>query len=269
MKTHRMNGSRLFDQGSGPPLVIVQGLHGRWEWMKPALVALSKRCRTMAYSQCGDFGSGARVDPDLGLENYVRQLDAVLDRAGVERAAVCGISFGGFVALRYAATRRNRVNALILASAPGPGWEPTAQQARWLARPWLSAPAFVTSAPFRLWPEISAALPRLGSRVGFIVRHAVRAALAPAIPSLMAERIQHARATDFSADYGRIQAPTLVVTGEEGLDRVVPVEVTRRYASAISGAEYVVMDRSGHIGVLTQPERFARIIGDFVHAHRH
>lgn len=248
--------------------MIVQGLHGRWEWMRPALVELSKRCRTIAYSLRGDFGSGMKVDPGLGLDNYVRQLDAVLDRAGVERAAVCGISFGGFVALRYAAARPERVSALILASAPGPGWEPTPQQARWLSRPWLSAPVFVASAPFRLWPEISAALPRVGSRFAFMARQALRAARAPIIPSLMAERIRDARASDFVPDCARIKAPTLVVTGEEGLDRVVPVGVSRRYASLVAGAQYVVMDRTGHIGVLTQPERFARIVTDFVHAQR-
>jgi pimeloyl-ACP methyl ester carboxylesterase len=259
----------MFDHGSGPALVIVQGLHGRWEWTKPVLTELSKQCRTIAYSLCGDFGSGVKVDPELGFDNYVRQLDGILDRAGLERAAVCGISFGGFVAVRYAAKRPERVNALILASAPGPGWEPTAQQSRWLARPWVSAPAFVLSAPFRLWPEISAALPRLGSRLAFMARHGLRAARAPIIPSLMAERIRQARAIDFGPDYAHVRAPTLVLTGEDGLDRVVPVEVTRRYASRIAGAKHVVMDRTGHIGVLTQPERFARIVAEFVHAHSH
>ena len=27
----------MFDQGSGPPVVVVQGVHGRWEWTAPAL----------------------------------------------------------------------------------------------------------------------------------------------------------------------------------------------------------------------------------------
>jgi 3-oxoadipate enol-lactonase len=259
----------MFDEGSGPPLVIVQGLHGRWEWMKPALVELSARCRTIAYSLCGDFGSGMNVDAALGLDNYVRQLDAVFDRCGLERAAICGISFGGFVAVRYAAARPDRVTSLVLASAPGPGWAPNAQQARWLSRPWLSAPAFVVSAPFRLWPEIRAALPGLAARVGFLMRHSLRAAMAPIIPPLMAQRIREARAIDFAAECARVQAPTLVVTGEEGLDRVVPVDTTRRYVSLIRGAEYAVMDRTGHVGSLTQPARFARIVADFVHAHRH
>lgn len=257
----------MFDEGSGPPVIIVQGLHGRWEWTKPALRELSRRCRTISYSLCGDFGSEARIDPELGIENYLRQLDAVMDRAGLERAAICGTSFGGFVAVRYAATRPSRATGLIIASAPAPGWEPTAQQARWVARPWASAPAFVASAPFRLWPELTAALPSLGSRLAFIARQGVRAAAAPMIPSLMAQRIRHARATDFGPDCARVQAPTLVISGEQALDRVVPVSVTRTYATLIRGAEYVVMERTGHIGLLTQPERFARIVADFVHAH--
>ena len=149
----------MFDQGEGPPLVVVPGLHGRWEWARPALRQLAEKCRTISYSLCGDIGSRRRLDPTLGFENYVRQLDAVLDEAGIQRAAICGVSFGGFVALRYAIARPDRVSALVLASAPGPGFRPNAQQSRWLSSPWGSAPGFVLTAPFRLWPEIRTAIP--------------------------------------------------------------------------------------------------------------
>ncbi len=94
----------MFDRGQGPALVVVQGLHGRWEWMKPALIELAGRCRTISYSLSGDIGSGERPDPDQGFDNYLRQLDTILDVAGLARVALCGVSFGGFVALRYAAT---------------------------------------------------------------------------------------------------------------------------------------------------------------------
>jgi 3-oxoadipate enol-lactonase len=258
-----------FDRGSGPPLVVVQGLQGRWEWMQPALKHFSGRCRTIAYSLGGDLGSGWRVDRAAGFDNYVQQLDAVLDRAGIQRAAICGISFGGFVAVRYAATRPERVSALIIVSAPGPGWHPTAQQARWLARPWLSTPAFVATAPFRLWPEISAALPQWPSRMMFLARQGIRVLAAPMIPPLMASRIREARSLDFSADCGRITAPALILTGEERFDRVVPVPVTRRYAALIGGARYQMIENTGHMGLLTQPARVAGIIADFVHAHDH
>ena len=248
---------------------MVQGLHGRWEWTRGALEALAQRCRTVSYSLSGDFGSRRRYDPALGFDNYVLQLDEVLDRAGLQRAALCGLSFGGFVAVRYAALRPERVSALVLASAPGPGWAPNEQQARWLARPWLSAPIFVATAPLRVWPEVRRALGGTTPCLSFLVRQGLRAAAAPCIPSLMSARVRDARATDFSADWARIHVPTLVVTGEADLDRVVPVEITRRFAEVIPGARCEQIAGTGHLGVLTKPGRFAELVGDFVHAHDH
>ena len=263
-----LNG-RIFDRGHGPAVVVVQGLHGRWEWTRPALEALSCRCRTISYSLCGDIGAGVRSDPNQGFDSYVRQLDAVLDRAGLQQSAICGVSFGGLVAIRFAATRPDRVKSLIIASSPAPGWKPNARQTRWLSRPWVSTPEFVMSAPLRIWPEVHSALPTLGSRLGFFVRQGVRAASAPMIPSLMADRIHQSQQLDFAPDCAQIRVPTLVVTGEEALDRVVPVSSTRSFCSLIPGARCEVLDRTGHLGVLTQPSRFAELVGNFVHAHDH
>ena len=104
----------MFDRGHGPPLVIVPGVHGRWEWMKPALDKLAGSCRTISYSLCGDIGSGQHLDPEQGFDNYLRQLDAVLDRSGVEKVALCGVSFGGFVALQV---RRDPTRSSFVARA--------------------------------------------------------------------------------------------------------------------------------------------------------
>ncbi len=89
------------------------------------------------------------------------------------------------------------------------------------------------------------------------------------IPSLMAERARLARQLDFAPDCARITVPTLVVTGEEPLDRVVPVANTRRFCALIDGAKSGVLERTGHLGVMTQPAKFAEVVGDFVHAHNH
>ena len=257
---------RMFDRGSGPPLVVIPGVQGRWEWMQPALVALSRSCRTISYSLCGDFGSGSRPDPGLGFDNYLRQLDAVVDRAGVARPAICGVSYGGWIALRYAALRPDRVSALILVSAPAPGWTPSSRQRRYLAAPLLSAPVFVVAAPFRIWPEIRQALPVWRPRLRFLVTHGCRVAAAPMIPPLMAARVREVQALDFHADCRRVRAPALIVTGEPGLDSVVPVEVTQRYRTLIPGSRYEMMEGTGHLGLVTQPDRFANLVSRFVHA---
>jgi 3-oxoadipate enol-lactonase len=254
----------MFDHGTGPPLVVIPGVQGRWEWMIPGLRALGKRCRTISYSLCGDLGWGMRLDPSLGFENYLRQLDAVLDRAGIERAAICGVSYGGFIALRYAATRPHRVSTLVLVSAPAPGWVPSDRQRRYIARPWLSTPAFVLAGPLRLWPELRTALPEWRARLTFAVTHTARVLGAPSIPPLMASRVTLQQQLDFAPDCARVEAPALIISGEPPLDRVVPVEVTRTYASRIAGARYAMIERTGHIGMLTRPDLFADLVGEFV-----
>lgn len=257
---------KIFDRGKGTPLVVVPGIQGRWEWMRPALEALARRYRTISYSLCGDIGSGARMDPALGFESFVRQLDSVLDRAGLERAILCGVSYGGVVAVHYAAQRANRVSHVILASAPGPHWKPTPRQAKYSARPWLSVPAFCLTAFDRLNAELKAALPRWGPRARFTSRYLASALLAPMLPHLMSDRVRLQEGLDLTADCAAISTPTLVVTGEPHLDRVVPVESTREYLSLIRGARYEMMDGTGHLGMLTQPERFVGIVSDFIDA---
>src|SRR5215213_873746 len=157
----------MFDQGSGPALILIQPLQGRWEWMRSSLVALSQYTRVISYTLCGDIGSGVRVDPSEGFDAYTRQLEKVMDRAGVTRVALCGVSFGGVVAAHYAALRPERVSHLIVASSPGPGWKPTESQAGYVARPWLSMPAFAVTGASRVGVEIAAALPSWGGRLGF------------------------------------------------------------------------------------------------------
>lgn len=255
---------RIYDRGSGPPLIVVPGVQGRWEWFRPALDELTSRCRTISYTLAGDIGSGRALDPALGFDNYLRQLDEVFAQAGLTRAAVCGISYGGLVALRYAACRPARVSALILASAPSPGWSPNPAQRAYIDRPWLRAPKFVVTSPLRVWAEIRAAHDSSAAALAFLARYGLRVAAAPMIPSLMAHRIREQQHTDFSADCPAVRAPTLVISGEPHLDRIIPAESTRRYAELIPGARYIQLERTGHLGLVTRPGAWAGAVADFV-----
>jgi pimeloyl-ACP methyl ester carboxylesterase len=55
-----------------------------------------------------------------------------------------------------------------------------------------------------------------------------------------------------------------VLTGEPPLDRVVPVEGTRRFATAIRNATVRTLPGTGHIGSITQPDVFAAAVWEFV-----
>ena len=253
----------MIDKGSGPAVVLIPGMQGRWEWMAPAVDALAMRCRVVTYSLCGEPGSEWDLDPAIGFDNLTRQLEETLNRAGVDRAVLCGVSFGGLVALRFAAEHPERTAGLALVSTPGPSWRADARVRRHVRWPRLLAPWFVVTSPLRLMPEIAATFGHGARAATFFVRHSARVAAAPLAPTRTAERVRMLMALSPAADCVRVGAPTLVVTGEPALDRVVPADGTREYVRAIPGAEHVVLERTGHIGLVTRPERFAAIIGGF------
>jgi pimeloyl-ACP methyl ester carboxylesterase len=58
------------------------------------------------------------------------------------------------------------------------------------------------------------------------------------------------------------------VHGEPRLDHVVPAEGTSEYSQLIAGAQTVQMEDTGHLGSITRPDRFARILGEFLGAKR-
>lgn len=257
----------MVDVGNGPPVVLIPGIQGRWEWMSPAIDALASWCRVITGSLPGDRDSVGRLDAGRGFDAHLDWVDRLLDRARIDHAAVCGVSYGGLVAVRYAAHRPERSRALVLASTPSPTWKPNCQIERYLRAPRLMSPVFALSSPLRLYPEIAKALPDWRSRGAFVVRHLVRVARHPFAPAIMAQRVRLMGNVDFADDCARVTTPTLVVTGASGLDRVVQVSSTRQYLAAIRGATGAEITDTGHIGLVTRPERFAEVVGRFVASH--
>ena len=256
-----MNG--IVDKGTGTPIVLIPGLQGRWEWQQPTVNALAKYYRVITFSLCDERTSRFPCDLEKGFDNYLEQVDLALDRAGVEKAVILGVSYGGLIAFEFAARRPQRVTGLVLASALHKTWQPDSRQSRYMKSPVLLSPLFVATAPARLVPEIVAALPSLGARLRFSAWHGARTLLSPTTPSRMARRMAWARSHPFAKPHS-VKAPALVVTGEPVLDRVLPVDVTRRYLDDLDSARHVVLEHTGHLGSVTRPDEFADVLGRFV-----
>ena len=254
--------------GAGPPLVLIPGIDGRCEFVQPATEALARSFRVLTFSLCGERGSGARFDPALGFDNYTRQVLTALDRHRVDRATVCGMSFGGRAAIRFAAAHPDRTAALVLASTPGPNWRMRGRHRLYTRAPHLLGPLFFVESPHRLNPELAAAFPSLRDRWRFTWRQCARFVSAPLSPSRMAARARLVDATSPEIDCSVIAAPTLIVTGEPALDRVVDVADTGTYVARIAGAQHRILARTGHLGPLTRPDAFASMVREFVESCR-
>lgn len=257
----------MIDLGKGSPIVLIPGLQGRWEWMRPAVEALAKHHRVVSFSLCDERTSPFPCDPARAFENYVAQVGTAMDRAGLREAAIVGVSYGGLIAAEFSARHPERVSALVLASALHSHWRPNQDQQRFLRSPRLLSPLFAANARARMQPEVAAAFPAMGARLRFMASQGARVAMAPASPSRMARRVVWATGHRF-ADPRTITARALVLTGEATLDHVVPVQVTEQYMKELQSAQRVVLERTGHIGLVTRPDSFAEILGRFVDGTR-
>lgn len=253
---------RIVDIGSGVPVVVVPGAQGRWEWMAPGVRALAARCRVITFSLADERSCGGVFDSSRGFDCYVDQIGAALDAAGLGRAVVCGVSYGGLVAAVFAARRPERVTALVLASALPPDWRPDRRARAFLRTPRLLLPAFLISS-VRLYPEIAAASNGVVQSVRIAGRHALNVLTHMLSPSRMARRVRLLEGLDLAREVRGITCPVLVLTGEPSLDRVMPVALTRGYLRLVPQARHAVIERTGHLGVVTRPERFAELVGDF------
>ena len=258
----------MIDQGSGPPLVLIPGVQGRWEYARPTVKALSASFRVLTSSLCGEPGAGA-FDLRHGLDADVHQILAALDERRIERAIICGISFGGLVGIRFAALHPSRTAALVAVSTPGPGWRLSERHQAFVDRPRLFGPLFVAQWPGRFGKELATSLPSVSDRAAYVLRLAGTAVRAPVSFARMAARAQLIPRLDLADDCRHIAAPTLLVTGEEGLDHVVPVGASSQYASMIRSARVAVMKQTGHLGTVTRPLQFAALVRDFVKDAQH
>jgi pimeloyl-ACP methyl ester carboxylesterase len=136
--------------------------------------------------------------------------------------------------------------------------------------PWLAGPLFLAEAPWRLRAETAAAFPARATR-----RRFARSQLATLLKTRLSLRRMAARALMISSAGGgvvrgaHVACPTLVITGEHTLDHVVPGASTSEYLRLIPGARGVVLERTGHLGSITKPDLFARVIRDFVNGRHY
>ena len=108
--------------GNGPPLVKASNwlTHLDFEWGSPIwrhrYAALSRHHRLVRYDERGN-GMSQRDVPDVSFDTWVRDLETVVDAAGLDRFPLLGISRGGPIAIAYAVKHPERVTQLVLYGA--------------------------------------------------------------------------------------------------------------------------------------------------------
>lgn len=196
------------------------------------------------------FGPAPSAAPVASMEGCARHAMDALDAAGVDRAVVCGLSLGGYVAFELWRRAPERFLGLVLANTRAVADTPEAARGRrdLAARLRAEGNVVVDDPPKLLAPDAPEDL-----------RRHVRALIADQSAEAIAEALEGMAARpDSTPDLAGISVPTLVVTSTE--DQLIAPEVSAAMAAGIPGARLETLDGVGHLTNLEAPEAFNRLL---------
>lgn len=259
------------DSGSGPVVLFIHGILGsQQQWWH--LVDVMDDDHRVVVPDLFGHGDSAKPLGDYSLSAHAAAMRDLLDHLGVDRVTLVGHSLGGGIAMQFFYLFPERVERLVLVSSGGLGREvnlilrsatlPGAAQVLGVA---ASAPVL------RRVEALGRGASRLGWRPGADVgavwkgfsslgdRESRRAFLATtrAVIDIGGQSIG---AHDHLGD--SLPVPAMIVWGTR--DRMIPVEHARNAQREMPDCRVELFEGAGHFPHLDDPERFARVLREFI-----
>ncbi len=216
--------------------------------------ALAGEATVLAPSLPG-FGEGPPAGEVMTMDAAADHVAAEMGRAGIDRAAVCGLSMGGYVAFSMWRRHRDRIAGLVLADTRAEPDDDAGRERRRLVaeRARRQGSGAVADDPPALLSET--ADPALWDRV----REMIRRQPGPAIAAASLGLGERADARPLLPD---IDVPTTVIVGSA--DTLTPPPMSEALAAAIPGARLVVLEGAGHLSNLEEPDGFTEAVRDLL-----
>lgn len=227
----------------GPVVVLSNSLGSTYQMWNPQVAALEERFRVVRYNIRGHGGSPVPDGP-YSIDDLADDLVALLDRLGVGRAHLVGLSLGGMTALRVAARDAERVDRLAVLCTgaqlpPASGWTDRATTVR------SGGSGAVATAVVERWftPKYLSAHPE--------VRQAAEAMVTATPAQGYAACCEAIAALDLRDELASITAPTLAIAGAD--DPATPPPKLEEIATGVKNGKLLVVARAAHLANAEQP----------------
>ena len=246
--------------GSGSPLVRAPHwlTHLEYEWQSPIwrpwLTALTAG-RSLVRMDARGCGLSDRGVETISFEAFVRDLEAVVDAAGLERFALFGHSQGGAIAMEYAVRHPERVSQLVLLGAYARGRLKRSPQSRSESEAQLKLVEVGWGGDDPSYRQFFASQFMPGASLEQL-RQMAELQRVSSSPTDATRILRAYYEIDVSAQVPRISCPALVLHARGDLR--VPFEEGRAVAAMIPGARFVPLDSDNHILIENEPA-FARL----------
>lgn len=229
----------------GSAIIFLHGWRSRGDVWAQAVKDLRGSCATAYAIDLPGFGSSERPKRSYALEDYAETLKAFMEKLGIGKAALVGHSFGGRIAIKFAASHPPLVSKIVLVDSGGIRAPSASRNAKRffakLLKP-LFAPSFMRGARNAAYGMIGAedyvATPELKETFVRVVEE------------------------DLAPLLSRIRVPACIVWGAD--DATTPLADGRVMETHIPGARLAVLPRAGHFSFLDRPDDFARLVSKFI-----
>ncbi len=249
-----------FEYGSkeGMPVVFIHGFpfdHRMWE---PQIKEIPENIRTIIYDVRG-HGASSVGDGQFTIEMFVDDLIAMLDQLNIEKPVLCGLSMGGYIALRTVERHPERIKGLVLCdtkSGPDTNEEKIKRTSSIRALKTYGVPAFADEfVKSVFWEKTLERNPKVIEFIKGIIRTNSSLGICGTLLAL-------ASRTDTTQCLGSINIPACIIVGEH--DMRTPPSVSREMQNAISGSELHIVSNAGHMSNLENSEEFNKYLFTFL-----
>ena len=258
----QVNGTKLkvLDHGDSEakPVVLIHGFPLSHEMWSPQIEFLEQSSRVVAYDIRG-LGESDVGDGQYTMELFVDDLLGLLDSLKIEKAVLCGLSMGGYIALRAVEKSEGRVEGLILCDTKA---EADSNEAK------LKRAATIRSVKDQgveafgesqihalLVPQTLTKNPAVVETVRRMIQRNSPLGICGALLAM-------AGRTDTSTVLPNLKIPTLILVGEN--DTLTPPEVSKSMHGKISHSTMHIIQRAGHLSNLENTEDFNRHLSNFL-----
>lgn len=249
------------DLGEGDtPVIFLHGYPFSKAMWRKQLEFLQTTNRVIACDIRG-FGDSEDESSILSIDLFAEDLLQFMDSLKIEKAIVCGLSMGGFIALNAHKRFPERFEALILCDTQCIADTPAVKEKRYKTIDDISAngvknfnDGFIENVFHRDSLSNKKELVEELRKVVFEnSQHIITAGL-----TALAER------TETCSTLGAISIPTMIICGRE--DTVTPLAQSDFMHQMIEGSTMHVIDNAGHVSNLEQPDEFNQYLLDFLTA---
>lgn len=242
---------------NGIPIVFVHAFPLNQAMWNEQVKALKGAYRVVTFDIRG-FGKSESTHP-YTLEFVVDDLIDLLDKLKINKTVICGLSMGGFVALRALERNPNRFLAAILADTKSEADSDKSKIGRYEALREIQTSGLSTFVDNFI--KRSAA-PDTQTHNPALFECMIRLAMSNTAVGVQAGLLALTSRTDTTQALEKISVPTLVIQGE--YDSVISKDSAKALTEKIKGSEFYLVPGAGHLSNLDNAPAFNARVLDFL-----